>query len=113
MVTPVEVALLGPVEVRIDGRAVAVPGASLRLLAILATQPGRVCSLASIVDGLWGEAATERAEGFIRLRIPATATPGPHQIALYGMVVGGRGGPVCGELPERLARLGTAEISIV
>ncbi|HEV8558382.1 MAG TPA: BTAD domain-containing putative transcriptional regulator [Actinophytocola sp.] len=49
--------MLGPLEVRADdGAAVEVAGARLRtLLIVLALEPGRVVSLARIVDGIWGE----------------------------------------------------------
>jgi len=49
-------AVLGPLEVRQDNRPVAVRGPQERaLLALLLTSPGRVFSVASIVDGLWGD----------------------------------------------------------
>jgi predicted ATPase/DNA-binding SARP family transcriptional activator len=49
--------MLGPLEVRADdGTSVEVAGARLRTLVIvLALEPGRVVSLARVVDGIWGE----------------------------------------------------------
>jgi predicted ATPase/DNA-binding SARP family transcriptional activator len=49
-----EVGLLGPVEVRRDGRAVPVPGLPQRtLLARLALSPGRPVPVTALVDLLW------------------------------------------------------------
>ena len=49
-----EVGLLGPVEVRRDGRAVPVPGSPQRiLLARLALSPGRPVPVTALVDLLW------------------------------------------------------------
>ncbi|WP_018656829.1 BTAD domain-containing putative transcriptional regulator [Actinomadura flavalba] len=50
------VAILGPVEVTADGRAVAVAGARLRaLLTLLALDAGRFVPAADLVDALWGD----------------------------------------------------------
>ncbi len=51
-----EVGLLGPVEVSVDGQAVGLPGTTLRtLLARLALSPGRVVSTSELVAALWAE----------------------------------------------------------
>jgi predicted ATPase/DNA-binding SARP family transcriptional activator len=50
------VALLGPVEVRVDGRVVSVPGTTLRaVLARLALSPDRMVPVGELVDLLWPE----------------------------------------------------------
>ncbi|WP_103565881.1 BTAD domain-containing putative transcriptional regulator [Actinomadura rubteroloni] len=50
------IAILGPLEVTADGRAVAVGGARLRaLLAVLALDAGRPVAVDALVDALWGE----------------------------------------------------------
>jgi DNA-binding SARP family transcriptional activator len=52
----VEYALLGPLEVRIDGRTIVVGrGKQRALLAILALNAGRVVSTERLIDELWGE----------------------------------------------------------
>jgi len=53
----VQIAMLGPFEVRTDGGGLAdVPGARLRgLLIALALRPGRPIPKASLVDWIWGE----------------------------------------------------------
>ena len=51
-----EVGLLGPVEVSVDGQAVGLPRTTLRtLLARLALSPGRVVSTSELVAALWAE----------------------------------------------------------
>jgi YVTN family beta-propeller protein len=65
-----EILLLGPVEVRVDGRALPLGRLKLRaLLALLALNANRVVSTDRAIDALWGE------------RPPATAP-----VALYGLV---------------------------
>lgn len=52
-----EVRLLGPLEVRVDGVAVQLPGPAERgLLALLLLSPGRVVPATSLIDRLWTEA---------------------------------------------------------
>ncbi len=56
MVEDLRVALLGPVEVRVDGRVVSVPGTTLRaVLARLALAPDRTVPAGELVDLLWPE----------------------------------------------------------
>ncbi len=51
-----EYALLGPLEVRIDGRTIVVGrGKQRALLAVLALNAGRVVSTDRLIDELWGE----------------------------------------------------------
>src|SRR6266536_2527604 len=53
-----EIRLLGPLEVRSQGRAVDVAGRRLRsLLAVLALQPGQVVAAERLIDLLWEEAS--------------------------------------------------------
>jgi predicted ATPase len=52
----VQVSVLGPVEVRIDGVSVDISGARLRaLLARLAVEGGAAVSTAALISALWGE----------------------------------------------------------
>src|SRR3954462_8563487 len=52
-----EIRVLGPVEVVVDGRVWSLPGGGEReLLALLALSAGRVVAVPALVDGLWGEA---------------------------------------------------------
>src|SRR5437870_3033430 len=50
---PVEIALLGPIEVRVAGRPVPLRGTALRLLVLLALRANAPVSLAAILDNLW------------------------------------------------------------
>ncbi|QOV34405.1 winged helix-turn-helix domain-containing protein [Streptomyces ferrugineus] len=60
----VEVGLLGPVELRVAGRAVPVPSLPQRvLLARLALRPQRVVPVAELVDSLWDEEPPRGAVG--------------------------------------------------
>jgi DNA-binding SARP family transcriptional activator len=59
----VDVRVLGPVEVSVEGRPIALGAGKQRaLLAMLALQAGSTVSTDRLIDGLWGE------------RPPATAT---------------------------------------
>src|SRR5437868_7545677 len=59
-----EVRLLGPVELIVDGRPVQVPTAKLRaLLAILVIHRGRVVSTDRLIDELWEARPPRTAEG--------------------------------------------------
>jgi predicted ATPase/DNA-binding SARP family transcriptional activator len=52
----VQVAMLGPLEVRTNDIVADVPGGRLRALLIaLALEPGRVVSKAALIDWIWGE----------------------------------------------------------
>src|SRR4051794_16525507 len=55
-----EVALLGPLSVRVDGRLVEVPrGKSSELLVRLALEAGELVSAERLVEGLWASSTTE------------------------------------------------------
>jgi len=55
--------VLGPIEVRIDGRAVSLGGPKQRALqALLLLDANEVVSRDRLVDGLWGERAPESAK---------------------------------------------------
>src|SRR6266516_870222 len=59
----VEFAVLGPVEVRIDGKAVPLGGPKQRsLLALLLLNANEVVSRDRLIDSLWGERAPESAQ---------------------------------------------------
>lgn len=52
---PLEVLLLGPLEVRLDGKPVALPGGRARaLLAVLALGAGHAVAVDHLIDLLWG-----------------------------------------------------------
>ncbi|MDQ4133259.1 MAG: winged helix-turn-helix domain-containing protein, partial [Actinomycetota bacterium] len=56
MASSVEVEVLGPLRLRVDGQAVDVPGERRRaLLALLALARGHPVSIGRIVDALWGD----------------------------------------------------------
>src|SRR5262249_60270050 len=58
-----EFAVLGPVEVRIDGRVLPLGGPKQRaLLALLLLNANAVVSRDRLVDELWGERAPARAQ---------------------------------------------------
>jgi predicted ATPase/DNA-binding SARP family transcriptional activator len=66
----VEIRLLGPFELVVDGRSRSVPGAGERaLLALLALSPGRVVSTDRLIDALWGEALPANPSNALQLRI--------------------------------------------
>jgi len=69
-VTDVDVGLLGPVEVRAAGRAPTRLSPSVRaLLARLALSPGRVVSVDTLTDALWGEGLPSDAGNALQLRV--------------------------------------------
>ena len=60
----VEVGLLGPVELRLDGRPVALSGAPQRVvLARLALAEGRVVPVGDLIEALWGDDPPGNAVG--------------------------------------------------
>jgi DNA-binding SARP family transcriptional activator/tetratricopeptide (TPR) repeat protein len=64
---PVEVKLLGPLEVAVDGRPVELRRKKQRaLLALLALRAGAVISTDKLVDDLWGEAPPKAAVGSLQ-----------------------------------------------
>ena len=66
---PVEVRILGPLEVRVDGRLVQLSGAKQRaLLALLAVGSGEV-PVERIVDELWGDAPPASAAQSVQMHV--------------------------------------------
>ncbi|HET9730439.1 MAG TPA: BTAD domain-containing putative transcriptional regulator [Acidimicrobiia bacterium] len=66
----VQIALLGPLEVRVDGEAIALGGTKPRsVLAILLSEANHVVSAARLVDELWGEDAPERASNTLQVHV--------------------------------------------
>src|SRR3954447_20080608 len=62
--------LLGPVEARVDGRAVGLGGQRPRaLLAVLALMDGRVVTVDRLIDELWGEEPPARARASLQMHI--------------------------------------------
>src|SRR3954466_1167521 len=65
-----EIRVLGPVEVVIDGPARSLPGAGEReLLALLALSTGRVVAVPALVDGLWAEALPANPGNALQVRV--------------------------------------------
>jgi peptide/nickel transport system substrate-binding protein len=63
LLTQVEFLVLGPLEVRIDGRALPLGGPKQRaLLALLLLNGDEVVSRDRLIDGVWGERAPESAQ---------------------------------------------------
>jgi DNA-binding SARP family transcriptional activator len=61
-----EFRVLGPVEVVVDGRPVAVGGPKPRtLLALLAVRAGRVVPAEQLIDAIWGEEPPESARAAV------------------------------------------------
>jgi DNA-binding SARP family transcriptional activator/tetratricopeptide (TPR) repeat protein len=74
-----EFGLLGPMELRVDGQRLRVPGPrQRRLLAALLLEPGRVIAAEALVDAVWGEEPPDTARrqvhnaiAALRRRLPA------------------------------------------
>ena len=65
-----QIELLGPVEVRVGGRAVALGGQRPRaLLAVLALKGGRVVTTERLIDELWGEDPPARARVSLQMHV--------------------------------------------
>ncbi len=75
-----EFRILGPLEVVVDGRVLAIPAGRQRaLLALLIVNAGRVLSTDRIVEGLWGDeppAGAAKALGFHVSRLRDALDPG-------------------------------------
>jgi len=66
------IGVLGPLEVRLDASPAGPGGARRRgLLAILASQPNAVHSVASLIDGLWGEEPPASAVNVVQTYVSA------------------------------------------
>ena len=65
-----EVRVLGPLEVRVDGRAMAIRGSRPRaVLAVLALQAGRPVSAERLAVALWGEDAPQGALKTVQVHV--------------------------------------------
>ncbi len=64
-----ELRVLGPVEVVVDGRSIALPAMQRRLLAALVVAHGRVRSLDELADALWGDAPPASARKLLQLYV--------------------------------------------
>ncbi len=66
----IEIRLLGPVEVLVDGEACSVPGAGEReLLAVLALSAGHVVPTHALVSALWGEDLPANPDNALQIRV--------------------------------------------
>src|SRR5215831_1176601 len=63
---PLRLRVLGPFEASAAGRTVAIRGSAARVLAVLAVAPGRVMSMAALVEALWGQAPPSGAENAVQ-----------------------------------------------
>ena len=65
-----EIRVLGPVELAVDGKVRPLPGGGEReLLALLALSAGRVVPVPALVDALWGEALPAHPANALQLRV--------------------------------------------
>ena len=68
--TELAVAVLGPLELRVDGAAVEVPGSKRRaVLALLALAGGRVVSADALIDAVWSEEPPDTARQALQSHI--------------------------------------------
>lgn len=66
----VEIRLLGPLEVMVDGTRLALGGAKPRaVLALLALEPGRVTAATRLAEALWGEETTDKALNTLQVHV--------------------------------------------
>src|SRR5215207_5222403 len=65
-----DIRVLGPVELEMDGRVRSLPGGAEReLLALLALSAGRVLAVPALLDGLWGEALPVNPGNSLQVRV--------------------------------------------
>ena len=65
-----EIRVLGPVELAVDGQVRSLPGGGEReLLALLALSAGRVVPVPALVDALWGEALPANPGNALQVRV--------------------------------------------
>ena len=65
-----EIRVLGPVELVVDGQVRSLPGGGEReLLALLALSAGRVVPVPALVDALWGEALPANPSNALQVRV--------------------------------------------
>src|SRR5690348_1355285 len=68
--TGFRIELLGPVEARVDGRAVALGGQRPRaLFALLALMAGHIVTVDRLIDELWGEEPPGRARDSLQMHV--------------------------------------------
>ena len=85
--------LLGPVEARVDGRAVALGGQRPRaLFAVLALMAGRVVTVDQLIDELWGEEPPARARDSLQMHVSRLRKGLPGRGAGDGRLVSRAGG---------------------
>jgi predicted ATPase/DNA-binding SARP family transcriptional activator/tetratricopeptide (TPR) repeat protein len=83
-----EIRVLGPVEVVIDGQVRSLPGGGEReLLVLLALSAGRVVPVPALVDALWGEALPTNPGNALQVRVSKlrralAAAGGPGELVL-------------------------------
>jgi DNA-binding SARP family transcriptional activator/WD40 repeat protein len=83
-----QIRLLGPVEVSVDDRAVALGGAKQRaVLAMLAIEANRTVTIDHVIEGLWGEhppaSATKMVQNYV-WRLRATLDDPAAEILTHG-----------------------------
>jgi hypothetical protein len=91
-------------------------------ITVLAYRDRRLCGAAELrldgtpvsyrLAGYVGSPNPDRMAMFLSVRVPRSATPGHHEIELYGPVPGGRGGPLCADVREHQAELATTSITV-
>ena len=65
-----EIRVLGPVEILVDGTPRTVPGTGEReLLALLALSAGRVVASTTLIDALWGEDLPANPDNALQVRM--------------------------------------------
>lgn len=68
----VEVAVLGPLEVRVDGAPLGISGPKQRaVIAVLAASANRTVSTSALASALWGDAAPDGAEHTLQQHVSA------------------------------------------
>ncbi len=68
----VEVRVLGPLEMSVDGKPVSIAGPRQRaVIAALALRANHVVSVSSLIDSVWGDPAPDRAEHTLQQHVSA------------------------------------------
>lgn len=67
---PIQVDLLGPIQLRAAGEPLATPGPKLRaILALLALASGRIVSVDDLLDSVWGEDLSSTARNTLQYHV--------------------------------------------
>jgi hypothetical protein len=92
-------------------------------ITVLGFRNGRLCGPAQLrFDGVpvahrlaayAGPLNLDHMQVFLTMRVPRSATPGSHEIHLYGPLPGGRRGPVCANIREHQGELATTAITVL